>query len=108
MHRIAIGILAAGLLMAGTAQADGNAALGKAKSTPCATCHGPDGKGIAPNFPVIAGQHASYLVRSLEQYRSGERKNAVMGSQATDLSDADIADLAAYYASLEGLETPKR
>lgn len=108
MHRIATGILAAGLLMAGHAHADGNAALGKTKSTPCAACHGPDGKGIAPNFPVIAGQHASYLVHSLEQYRSGERKNAVMGPQAVGLSDEDIADLAAYYASLEGLGTPRR
>ncbi len=105
---IAVVILAAGLLSAGAAQAAGNAALGKTKSAPCAACHGADGKGIAPNFPVLAGQHASYLAHSLKQYRSGERKNAVMAPQAAGLSDDDIADLAAYYASLEGLETPER
>jgi cytochrome c553 len=108
MNRIATGILVAGLLTTGTAHAGGDAGVGKTKSAPCAACHGPDGKGIAPNFPVIAGQHASYLLHSLEQYRSGERRNAVMGPQAVNLSDADIADLAAYYASLEGLDTPER
>ena len=105
---LAAAALAAGGLAPAAALADGNPALGQAKSTPCAACHGADGKGIAPNFPVLAGQHASYLAHSLEQYRSGERKNPVMGPQAANLSDADIADLAAYYASLEGLETPKR
>ncbi|MEJ2513870.1 MAG: cytochrome c [Gammaproteobacteria bacterium] len=105
---IAFVILAAGLLSAGVAQASGNAALGKTKSAPCAACHGADGKGTAPNFPVLAGQHASYLAHSLKEYRSGARKNAVMAPQAAGLSDADIADLAAYYASLEGLETPSR
>lgn len=101
-------ILAAGLALAGPAHADGNAAVGKAKSTPCAACHGADGMGTAPNFPVLAGQHQSYLVHALKQYRSGERNNAVMGPQAANLSDTDIADLAAYYASLEGLVTPSR
>jgi cytochrome c553 len=108
MRTIAMALLTAGCLVAGAAHADGNAALGKTKSAPCAACHGVDGKGIAPNFPVLAGQHASYLVHALEQYRSGERNNAVMGPQAANLSDADIADLAAYYASLEGLSTPER
>ena len=108
MRKLTIATLAAGCLLAGTAQADGNPALGKSKSAPCAACHGADGKGIAPNFPVLAGQHASYLEHSLRQYRSGARKNAVMGPQAAGLSDADIADLAAYYASLKGLETPTR
>ena len=108
MRTIATILLAAGCLVAGTVHADGNAALGKTKSAPCAACHGPDGKGIAPNFPVLAGQHASYLAHVLKQYRSGQRDNAVMGPQAVNLSDEDIADLAAYYASLEGLSTPER
>jgi len=113
MRTIAMALLTAGCLVAGAAHADGNAALGKTKSAPCAACHGVDGKGvdgkgIAPNFPVLAGQHASYLVHALEQYRSGERNNAVMGPQAANLSDDDIADLAAYYASLKALSTPER
>jgi cytochrome c553 len=108
MHNIAIVILLAGLAFASGAQAAGDPALGKAKAAPCAACHGPDGKGTAPNFPVLAGQHASYLVHALKQYRDGERKNAVMAPQAQNLSDDDIADLAAWFASLEGLKTPGR
>ena len=108
MRTIAMILLAAGCLVAGAAHADGNAAIGKTKSAPCAACHGVDGKGIAPNFPVLAGQHASYLVHALEQYRNGTRNNAVMGPQAANLTDDDIADLAAYYASLKALSTPQR
>jgi cytochrome c553 len=105
VHRLAV--VAAALLLAGTAQA-GNPELGRAKSAPCAACHGADGRGIAPNFPVLAGQYADYLAKSLKQYRSGERNNALMAPLAAGLSDADIADLAAYYASLPGLVVPKR
>ncbi|HKK03249.1 MAG TPA: cytochrome c [Gammaproteobacteria bacterium] len=98
---------AAALLAAGAAGA-GNPELGRAKSAPCAACHGQDGLGTAPNFPVLAGQYADYLVHALKQYRSGERENALMAPWVSDLSDADIADLAAYYSSLKGLQVPKR
>jgi len=98
---------AAALLAAGAAGA-GNPELGRAKSAPCAACHGEDGLGTAPNFPVLAGQYADYLVHALKQYRSGERENALMAPWVSDLSDADIADLAAYYSSLKGLQVPKR
>jgi cytochrome c553 len=87
--------------------ADGDPELGRMKSTTCAACHGPDGKGIAPNYPVIAGQYADYLAFSLKQYRSGKRSNPIMMGIAGGLSDDDIADLAAYYASLPGLATPE-
>jgi len=90
------------------AQAGGDSELGKAKSATCTACHGPDGRGTAPNYPVLAGQHAEYLAHALTQYRSGERKNAIMAGFATNLSDDDIADLAAWYASMEGLKTAKR
>ncbi len=89
-------------------QASGDPELGRAKSTTCTACHGPDGRGTAPNYPVLAGQHAEYLVHALTQYRSGERKNAIMAGFATNLSDDDIADLAAWFASMEGLKTAKR
>ncbi len=102
-----LAVVVAGLLLAGAAQA-GNPELGRAKSAPCAACHGADGRGIAPNFPVLAGQYADYLAKSLKQYRSGERNNALMAPLAAGLSDADIADLAAYYASLPGLKVPKK
>jgi len=102
-----LAVVAAGLLLAGGAQA-GNPELGRAKSAPCTACHGADGRGIAPNFPVLAGQYADYLAKSLKQYRSGERNNALMAPMAAGLSDDDIADLAAYYASLPGLKVPKK
>ena len=87
--------------------ADGNAAVGKTKAAPCAACHGEDGKGIAPNYPVIAGQHAAYLAHSLRAYRDGDRTNALMAPFAANLTDDDINDLAAWFASLPGLVTPE-
>lgn len=90
------------------AHASGDPELGRAKSTTCTACHGPDGRGTAPNYPVLAGQHEKYLVYALTQYRSGERKNAIMAGFAANLSDDDIADLAAWYASMDGLTTARR
>jgi cytochrome c553 len=89
-----------------TAAAKGDAAAGqaKAKTLTCEACHGPDGKSIAPNYPNLAGQHASYLVKSLADYRAGRRSNPVMGPMAAPLTDQDIEDLAAWYASQDGLE----
>ncbi len=86
--------------------ADGDAELGQGKSTTCHACHGADGLGTAPMYPKLAGQHEAYLVHALRGYRSGERKNAIMAGFATGLSDEDIADLAAFYSSLDGLTTP--
>jgi len=103
----AIALLTAGALAASAASA-GNPELGKAKSATCVACHGEDGRGTAPNFPVLAGQYADYLELALKQYRSGERNNALMAPMAAGLSDDDIADLAAYYAAMRGLTTPKR
>ncbi|NGX17537.1 cytochrome c [Wenzhouxiangella sp. XN24] len=105
-NRSVLAVAAAGLLLAGTAQA-GDPELGRTKAAPCATCHGVDGMGTAPNFPVLAGQYADYLVHVLKQYRSGERENALMAPFVADLSDADIADLAAYYAAMQGLVVPE-
>ena len=82
------------------AAARGNADAGKAKSQTCAACHGPEGnKPSAPDQPVIAGQHYDYLVKSLRDYKSGKRKNAIMSGFAASLSVKDIEDLAAFYAS---------
>ena len=104
----ALALLSAGVFVAAPAAASGNAQLGKAKSAACVACHGEDGLGTAPNFPVLAGQYADYLALALKQYRSGERNNALMAPMAAGLSDDDIADLAAYYAAMRGLTTPKR
>lgn len=72
-------------------------ALAQAKG--CAGCHGMDGIGIAPTFPNLAGQHRTYLIEQLQHYRSGYRVNAMMNPQAAGLSDQEIFDLSAYYAS---------
>lgn len=75
----------------------------------CVACHGAGGaKPILPEYPVLAGQYASYLEHALQEYRSGKRKNAIMAAQAANLSDADIRALARYFESQPGpLYTPR-
>ena len=93
--------LAAILLVALSAPAlAGDAAAGKAKSATCAACHGP--AGISPNdlWPNLAGQKKGYLIAQMKAFRDGQRVNPVMSPMAAGLSDDDIANIAAYYASL--------
>ena len=78
----------------------GDAEAGKTKAATCEACHGADGKGTNPMYPVLAGQYEDYLVHSLRAYRDGTRKNAIMAGLAAPLTDEDIEDLAAYYASM--------
>jgi cytochrome c553 len=69
----------------------------------CAACHGKDGNTpLDPSYPKLGGQYRDYLERALLDYRSGQRKNAIMGAQAQALTRAEISNLAAYYASLPG------
>jgi cytochrome c553 len=77
----------------------GDAKAGKAKAATCAGCHGANGIGIMDAYPNIAGQHADYLAKQLKAFKSGERKDPVMAPMAAILSDQDMADVAAYYAS---------
>lgn len=83
----------------GSAQGAGNPAAGKEKAAACAGCHGADGNSAAPNFPKLAGQHEGYLLKQLKAYKSGLRDNAIMAGQVAGLSEQDMADLAAYFAS---------
>ncbi|MFM1880574.1 MAG: hypothetical protein RLZZ344_808 [Pseudomonadota bacterium] len=82
----------------------GNIALGKEKAAQaCVACHGADGvKVVDPSYPILAGQYEDFLVRALSDYKSGARKNAIMGGMAAPLTKDEIANLAAYYASLPG------
>jgi len=73
---------------------------GKAKSVGCAACHGPNGISANPDWPNLAGQKAKYTASQLKAFREGERDNAMMSPMAKPLSDDDIENLAAYYASL--------
>lgn len=83
--------------------AAGNAAEGQKKSAVCHACHGPTGVSIQPIYPNLAGQHQDYLSMSLRAFRDGSRQNAIMSGFAANLSDADIEDIAAWYASQDGL-----
>ena len=87
-----------------TAAAKGDPVAGKAKSVTCQACHGVDGKSIAPEYPNLAGQYASYMEKALRDYRDGRRTNVIMAPMAAGLSDQDIADLAAWYSKQDGLE----
>ncbi|ARO86804.1 cytochrome C [Nitrosospira lacus] len=83
-----------------------NIEAGKKKAAEvCAACHGPDGNSPAPAFPKIAGQHASYVEKSLNEYKSGARKDPIMAGMAAALSKEDIENLAAYFATQSGLKT---
>ena len=74
---------------------------GRAKAQVCVNCHGVDGIGRMANVPHIAGESEIYLVAQLEAFRAGKRTHEIMSVIARDLSDADIADLAAWYARIE-------
>ena len=78
----------------------GDVEAGKEKSITCAACHG--GQGISPTgiWPNLAGQKEEYLVAQIKAFRDGARENAQMAPMVANLSDEDIANLAAYYASL--------
>lgn len=77
----------------------GSADAGQAKAGVCAACHGADGNSLNPEWPSLAAQNADYIVRQLKAFKSGERNNVLMTSQAAGLSDQDMLDLAAYFAT---------
>jgi cytochrome c553 len=74
---------------------------GRQKALQCQNCHGMDGLSKLPGAPNLAGQPVEYLVKSLTEYKTGERKNELMTVVAGPLSEADIRDLSAYYAAIE-------
>ena len=104
MHNVIV-LGAAGLIFAVSAPvlAEGDAAAGKQKTAMCQGCHGiPGYKTAFPavyNVPKLGGQHAAYLMKALQAYRSGERSHPTMRAIVAGLSDKDMADLAAYYAA---------
>jgi cytochrome c553 len=101
MKRILLiaGVAAFGLT--GPAQSGGDVQAGKAKAGACAACHGAKGEGKSPN-PALAGKAEDQFVQALKDYKSGKRANPVMKTFSGPLSDQDMANLAAYYASLKG------
>ena len=81
------------------AHASGDAEAGKAKSAACMACHGADGNSAAPNFPKLAGQHATYIAKQLSEFKNGARQDPTMSAMAAPLSEQDMADLGAFYAA---------
>lgn len=78
-----------------------DAKAGRQKVVVCQACHGLDGLSKNPEAPNLAGQVEAYLVKALRDYKAGERKHETMNIVAKDLADEDIADVAAYYASIQ-------
>jgi cytochrome c553 len=89
-----------GFAISNCARAEGNVQAGQTKaSTVCLACHGLDGNSVNPEWPSIAGQHEQYIVKQVKAFRAGERTNTLMSPIAMTLTDQEIEDVAAYYAS---------
>ncbi len=99
MKSIVIGLVSAVALLASTANA-ADIEAGKAKSAVCAACHGSTGISPTPIWPNLAGQKEQYLLAQIKAFKDGTRQNAQMAPMVAALSDDDMANLAAYYASL--------
>lgn len=91
-----------------TALAAGNVVAGRQKALQCQTCHGLDGLSKLPEAPHLAGQPEPYLVKSLNDFRQGARRNDMMSIVVQQLSDQDVADLAAFYAAIEIVTKPQK
>jgi cytochrome c553 len=96
---LAIAVASALLSCSITALAAGDVAAGKQKSAACVACHNADGNSTNPQWPKLAGQHADYLVKQLNDFKGGNRANPIMSGMAAPLSQQDMEDLAAYYST---------
>jgi cytochrome c553 len=103
-------VFASGLCLAAAAsQATGDAKAGRQKALACQGCHGLDGLSKQPDAPHIAGQPMIYFTKAINEYKSKARRHEQMSIVAASLSEADIADLAAYYGAISvSVEVPKR
>ena len=96
-------IMSVAFTVTGSAMAAGDVAAGKDKAVSCAACHGSDGNSPSDMFPKIAGQHEAYIVKQLADFKSEARKNAIMAPMVATLSEQDMADLGAFFASKQRL-----
>jgi cytochrome c553 len=90
---------------------DGTAAqvaAGKEKATACVQCHGQEGVAAAPQWPNLGGQHESYLIQALTQYKDGQRSDMLMGPLASTLDSEAIEDIAAFFAAQPHLHNTPR
>ncbi|MDA7746377.1 cytochrome c4 [Psychromonas sp.] len=98
MNKLLVAVIAI-LSFINIAQAQGDIEAGKAKSATCVACHGADGNSPSNLYPKIAGQHSSYLIKQLQEFKSGERADPIMAGMVAGLSEQDMEDLAAYYSA---------
>ncbi|EZH80447.1 cytochrome c4 [Ectopseudomonas composti] len=98
MNKVLVSLLLT-LGLTGVAQAAGDAEAGQGKVAVCGACHGADGNSPAPNFPKLAGQGERYLLKQLHDIKSGNRQVVEMTGMLDNLSDQDMADIAAYFSS---------
>ena len=89
-------------MIASGVMAQGDASAGQSKAVACGACHGADGNSAAPSFPKLAGQGEKYLIKQMNDIDSGMRNVLSMAGQLDNMSDQDIADIAAYYAAQTG------
>ncbi len=100
MKRVAILLsLAIGWAQTGVSAEAGDAAAGKGKAVTCSACHGADGNSAVPTFPKLAGQGEKYLLKQMKDIRDGARPVPTMAGQVDNMSDQDLADIAAYFAA---------
>ncbi len=98
MNKLLISLLVS-IGLTGVAHAAGDATAGQAKTAVCAACHSADGNSVVGNFPKLAGQGEKYLLKQLNDIKSGARMVPEMTGMLTNLSDQDLADIAAYFSS---------
>jgi len=108
MQTLALGVVCAASIYTFNAHAEdaatpkGDIAKGKAVVEEiCSACHGMDGISVSPDFPNLKGQKEAYILKAINYYKSGERKNDIMSGVASSISDADAANAAAYFSSLK-------
>lgn len=95
-------IIVLSLIFSSVVFSKGNVAEGLKKAEQvCVACHGLDGLGIDDTYPKLAGQFADYMVKALSDYKSGDRKNAIMSGFAASLTEQDMENVAAYYSRLK-------
>jgi len=95
---LALSIALAFTSTTGILHAEDSINAGKEKSEACVSCHGDNGNSIVSTFPKLAEQHSSYLIKQLQAFKSGARKNPMMSAIASGLSEEDMVDIATYYA----------
>ena len=108
MRKLIVASMAGALVLAGgdVLAGGGDSAAGKVTVEKiCSACHGLDGnKPLAPDYPKLGGQNADYLLQALKDYKSGARKNPIMGAQVANLKDEQaMKDVAAYFSTQSGL-----